>query len=172
MMIVSLYDLKQLDKFKNIPDEELLKVKYDEEVLNEAYTIGLDDTCGYRYEFCLHRPLSSKTPILGYVLRGEVRKDDEFRKSPAYTPELQMLSTMRKDVSLTRELASMSGVSFDYGKVLDEDSEKWESEDSFEPNHDDTAEYISYKNSVVLAIRGYPMNDWGTLKIHAEWLKG
>ena len=172
MFVLSLYDVLQLDKFKHLTETQLISKEYDEEVLKEAYTVGLAIDEGYNYEYQQHRPVSSKKPLYGFVLKGEVRTDAAFRKSPLYTPEMQMLSTVRSDVSLTRELGSMSGVSFDYGKTIDEDAEKWDSEDSFEPDADEKSKMIFAMNALVLQIRGNPDNEWGKWKNFLEWKNG
>lgn len=169
MFVLSVYDVLQLDKFKHLTELEIISKQYDEEVIKEAFTVGMAIDEGYNYEYQQHRPVSSKKPLYGFVLKGEVRTDSEFRKSPLYTPEMQMLSTVRSDVSLTRELGSMSGVSFDYGKTIDEDAEKWDSEDSFEPDADEKAKMILAMNQMVLQIRGNPYNDWGKWKTFTEW---
>ena len=169
MFVLSVHDLLQLDKFKGMTELQLIAKENDEEVLKEAYTVGLADDEGYTYEYQQHRPISSKTPIYGYVLKGEVRKDSAFRRSPMYTPEMQILSTVRSDVSLTKELGNMSGVSFDYGKVLEEDSEKWDSEDNFEPDASVMTLLIEQKNALVKQIRGNPYNEWGKWKNILEW---
>lgn len=171
MFVLSVQDILKLDKFKHLSEIQLLDKKYDKEVLEEAYTVGLADDEGYTYEYQQHRPISSKKPIYGYVLKGEVRKDPAFRKSSVYTPEMQMLSTVRSDVSLTKELGMMSGVSFDYGKTIQEESEKWDTEDSYEPDADTRSDELFVMNELVKRIRGNPYNDWGKLKTFGEWVE-
>ena len=130
MFVLSVHDLLQLDKFKHLTEFEIVDKEYDKAVLEEAKTIGLDVDSGYAYEAALHRPMSSKTPVMGFRLIGEVRTDREFRLSSVYTPEMQMLSTTRTDVSLTKELAGLSGTTFNAAKYIDDDLPP----DSLEPD--------------------------------------
>jgi len=167
MFVLSVHDLLQLDKFKHLTEFEIVDKQYDKVVIEEAKTVGLDVEAGYTYEAALHRPMSSKTPVMGFRLIGEVRTDREFRLSPMYTPEMQMLSTTRTDVSLTRELASLSGTTFNATKYLDDDIPP----DSLEPDETLHTNKIKELNDKLLKIRGYPFNEWQKLKSFKEWQK-
>lgn len=170
MFTLSLSDVQQLDIFKGFPQLELIQKKYDEAILKEAFTIGMDIDDGYAYEYHLHRPLSSKVPVLGFVLKGSYRKDAEFRHSPAYTPEAQILSSLRSDVSLTRELCSLSGTSFDYSKMLEEDKERdREDVDSVEDDYNQNLITIGIMTQYLKDARGTPFNDYGNFKNYREW---
>lgn len=170
MFCLSLYDIRQLQQFKGIPELELIQKKYDSSILEQAFTIGMDTEDGYCFEYHLHRPLSSKVPVLGFVLKGSYRKDAEFRHSPAYTPEAQILSSLRSDVSLTRELCSLSGTSFDYSKMLEDDKEKdREDIDSVEEDFDENTKLISMMTTFLIQVRGTPFNDYGNFRNYREW---
>lgn len=170
MFTISLHDIKQLQQFKGIPELELIQKKYDADIITEAYDIGMDVTDGYCYQYHLHRPLSSKVPIMGFVLKGSYRKDAEFRHSAAYTPEAQILSSLRSDVSLTRELCSLSGTSFDYSKMLEEERERdREDIDSVEDDFDENTKLIEMMTTFLIQARGTPFNDWGNFKSYKEW---
>jgi len=173
MFTLSLQDVKQLAMFRGIPELELIQKKYDEAILKQAFTIGMDINDGYNYEYHLHRTLSSKVPVLGFVLKGSYRKDPEFRHSAAYTPEAQILSSLRSDVSLTRELCSLSGTSFDYSKMLEEDRERdREDVDSVEESFEDNTRTIGVMNELLIAARGTPYNEWGSFRTYKEWQNG
>jgi hypothetical protein len=171
MYVLSLYDVRQLTAFKGIPELELIRKQYDVAILKEAFDIGMDISDGYAYQFHLHRPLTSKEPLMGFVLKGSYRKDAEFRKSAAYTPEAQILSSLRSDVSLTRELCSLSGTSFDYSKMVEEDSEK-EREDAAnnEKNFDENTILIKTMTELLKVARGSPYNDYGNFKTYDQWI--
>ena len=170
MFCLSLNDIKQLAMFRGIPELELIQKKYDKAILEQAFTIGMDVDDGYAYSYHLHRPLSSKVTVMGFVLKGSYRKDPEFRHSAAYTPEAQILSSLRSDVSLTRELCSLSGTSFDYSKMMEEDSENArENIDSVEEEYDTNLNLIEIMNMYLLDTRGSPYNDWGNFKTYKEW---
>lgn len=170
MFCLSLHDLRQLEQFKGIPELELIQKKYDADIITQAYTIGMDVTDGYCFEYHLHRPLSSKVPVMGFVLKGSYRKDDEFRHSAAYTPEAQILSSLRSDVSLTRELCSLSGTSFDYSKMVENDAEKdREDIDSVEEDFDENTKLIAMMTALLLEARGNPYNEWGNFRNYKEW---
>ena len=173
MFCLSLNDIKQLAMFRGIPELELIQKKYDESILKQAFTIGMDINDGYCYEYHLHRPLSSKVPVLGFVLKGSYRKDPEFRHSAAYTPEAQILSSLRSDVSLTRELCSLSGTSFDYSKMTEEDRERdREDVDSIEESFEDNTRTIGIMNELLIAARGTAYNEWGSFRTYEEWQNG
>lgn len=173
MFTLSLYDIKQLAMFRGIPELELIQKKYDEAILKQAFTIGMDINDGYCFEYHLHRPISSKVPVLGFVLKGSYRKDPEFRHSAAYTPEAQILSSLRSDVSLTRELCSLSGTSFDYSKMMEEDSENdRENIDSVEDDFNDNTKLINIMTALLIEARGNPYNEYGNFKTQKEWQNG
>ena len=173
MFTCSLHDIRQLDQFKGIPEVLLIQKEYDSAILKEAFTIGMDIDDGFCYEYHLHRPLSSKVPVIGFVLKGSYRKDDEFRHSAAYTPEAQILSSLRSDVSLTRELCSLSGTSFDYSKMLEDEKENdRENIDSNEEDFDENAKLITMMTALLLEARGNPYNEWGNFKTYKEWQNG
>lgn len=173
MFYASSQDLLKLDKFAHLTPLKLIDKKYDKAILEECFTIGLDKEAGYMWDYCLHRPLMSKVPVLDFRLVGEVRKDSDFRKSPAYTVEMQMLSSLRQDVSLTRELCSLSGTSFDYSKMLEEDKENdRENIDSIEESFEDNARTIGIMNELLIAARGTPYNEWGSFRTYEEWQNG
>ena len=173
MFYISSQDLLKLDKFAHLTPLKLIDKKYDKAILDECFTIGLDKEAGYMWDYSLHRPLMSKVPVLDFRLVGEVRKDSDFRKSPAYTIEMQMLSSLRQDVSLTRELCSLSGTSFDYSKMLEEDRERdREDIDSVEESFEDTARTIGIMNELLIAARGTQYNEWGSFKTFEEWKNG
>ena len=170
MFTLSLHDIRQLDQFKGIPEVLLVNKEYDSAILKEAFTIGMDINDGYCYEYHLHRPLSSKVPVMGFVLKGSYRKDDEFRHSAAYTPEAQILSSLRSDVSLTRELCSLSGTSFDYSKMLEDEKENdRENIDSNEEDFDENTKLIAMMTALLIEARGNPYNEWGNFKTQKEW---
>ena len=172
MFYVSVQDLLQLNKFKHLTEQQLISKENDKEVLKEAFIVGMDIEAGYTYEPALHRPLSGNKAIVGYRLIGEVRKDREFRLSSFYTPEMQMLSSLRSDISLTKELRSLSGTTFDYGKVVEEDAEKdRESAESIEKDFDKDTALIKLLTAQVLQVRGSHFNEWQTLKSFKEWHK-
>ena len=170
MFVLSLHDVRQLQQFKGIPELSLIEKKHDKAILEQAFTIGMDIEDGYSYEYHLHRPLSSKVPVMGFVLKGSYRKDAEFRKSAAYTPEAQILSSLRSDVSLTRELCSLSGTSFDYSKMVETDAEK-DREDigSVEDDFDENTKLIEMMTAFLIQARGNPYNEWGNFKSYREW---
>ena len=173
MFCLSLNDIKQLAMFRGIPELELIQKKYDEAILKEAFTIGMDIEDGYAYEYHLHRPLSSKVPVMGFVLKGSYRKDAEFRHSSAYTPEAQILSSLRSDVSLTRELCSLSGTSFDYSKMVETDAEKdREDIDSVEEDFDENTKLIEMMTTFLIQARGSCYNEYGNFKSFKEWHNG
>ena len=173
MFVLSLHDVRQLQQFKGIPELSLIEKKHDKAILKEAFTIGMDIEDGYCFEYHLHRPLSSKAPVMGFVLKGSYRKDAEFRKSAAYTPEAQILSSLRSDVSLTRELCSLSGTSFDYSKMLEEDRERdREDIDSVEDDFDENTKLIEMMTAFLIQARGNPYNEWGNFKNQKEWHNG
>lgn len=170
MFYVSSQDLLKLDKFAHLTPLKLIDKKYDKAILEECCTIGLDKEAGYMWDYSLHRPLTSKTPVLDFRLVGEVRKDSDFRKSPAYTVEMQMLSSLRQDVSLTRELCSLSGTSFDYSKMLEEDRERdREDVDSVEESFEDNTRTIGIMNELLIAARGTAYNEYGNFRNFREW---
>ena len=170
MYVLSLHDIRQLQQFKGIPELSLIEKKHDAAILKEAFTIGMDIEDGFCYEYHLHRPLSSKVPVMGFVLKGSYRKDAEFRKSPAYTPEAQILSSLRSDVSLTRELCSLSGTSFDYSKMLEEERERdREDVDSVEEDFDENTKLIEMMTAFLTQARGSCYNEWGNFKTLKEW---
>ena len=170
MFYISSQDLLKLDKFAHLTPLKLIDKKYDKAILEECFTIGLDKEAGYMWDYSLHRPLTSKAPVLDFRLVGEVRKDSDFRKSPAYTVEMQMLSSLRQDVSLTRELCSLSGTSFDYSKMLEEDRERdREDIDSVEESFEDNTRTIGIMNELLIAARGTAYNEWGSFKTYQEW---
>lgn len=170
MFCLSLHDIRQLQQFKGIPELSLIEKKNDKAILEQAFTIGMDITDGYCYEYHLHRPLSSKVPVLGFVLKGSYRKDAEFRHSPAYTPEAQILSSLRSDVSLTRELCSLSGTSFDDSKMLEEDKERdREDIDSVEDDYNQNLITIGIMMQYLKDARGTPCNDYGNFRNYKEW---
>lgn len=170
MFVLSLHDVRQLQQFKGIPELSLIEKKHDKAILKEAFTIGMDIEDGFCYEYHLHRPLSSKVPIMGFVLKGSYRKDAEFRHSPAYTPEAQILSSLRSDVSLTRELCSLSGTSFDYSKMLEEERERdREDIDSVEEDFDENTKLIEMMTAFLTQARGNSYNDYGNFKNYREW---
>lgn len=170
MFCLSMCDVKQLQQFKGIPELELIRKEYDKSILEQAFEIGMDINDGYAFEYHLHRPLSSKVPIMGFVLKGSHRKDSEFRKSAAYTPEAQILSSLRSDVSLTRELCSLSGTSFDYSKMVETDAEKdREDIDSVEEDFDENTKLIEMMTAFLIQARGNPYNEWGNFKTCKEW---
>lgn len=170
MFVLSLHDVRQLQQFKGIPELSLIEKKHDKAILEQAFTIGMDIEDGYSYEYHLHRPLSSKVPVMGFVLKGSYRKDAEFRKSAAYTPEAQILSSLRSDVSLTRELCSLSGTSFDYSKMVETDAEKdREDIDSVEEDFDENTKLIEMMTAFLIQARGNPYNEWGNFKSYREW---
>lgn len=170
MFTLSLHDIRQLQQFKGIPELSLIEKKHDKAILKEAFTIGMDIEDGFCYEYHLHRPLSSKVPIMGFVLKGSYRKDAEFRKSAAYTPEAQILSSLRSDVSLTRELCSLSGTSFDYSKMLEEERERdREDVDSVEEDFDENTKLIEMMTAFLIQARGNCYNEWGNFKSFKEW---
>ena len=170
MYVISLHDIRQLQQFKGIPELTLIEKKYDAAILKEAFTIGMDIEDGYCFEYHLHRPLSSKVPVMGFVLKGSYRKDAEFRKSAAYTPEAQILSSLRSDVSLTRELCSLSGTSFDYSKMVETDAEKdREDIDSVEEDFDENTKLIEMMTAFLIQARGNPYNEWGNFRNYKEW---
>lgn len=173
MFVLSLHDIKQLQQFKGVPELSLIEKKYDKEILEQAFTIGMDINDGYMYEYHLHRPLSSKVPVMGFVLKGSYRKDAEFRHSAAYTPEAQILSSLRSDVSLTRELCSLSGTSFDYSKMLEEDRERdREDVDSVEDDYNQNLITIGIMTQYLKDARGNPYNEYGNFKSYKEWMNG
>ena len=173
MFTYSLHDIRQLQQFKGIPELSLIEKKYDAAILKEAFTIGMDIDDGYVYEYHLHRPLSSKVPVMGFVMKGSYRKDAEFRKSAAYTPEAQILSSLRSDVSLTRELCSLSGTSFDYSKMLEEERERdREDIDSVEEDFDENTKLIEMMTAFLIQARGNPYNEWGNFRNYKEWHNG
>lgn len=172
MFCLSLHDIRQLQQFKGIPELSLICKEHDKAILKEAFTIGMDIDDGFCYEYHLHRPLSSKVPVMGFVLKGSYRKDAEFRKSAAYTPEAQILSSLRSDVSLTRELCSLSGTSFDYSKMLEEERERdREDIDSVEEDFDENAKLIEMMTAFLTQARGNPYNSYGNFKTQKEWLE-
>jgi hypothetical protein len=117
--------------------------------------------------------LTRKLDTLDFRLVGEVRKDSDFRKSPAYTVEMQMLSSLRQDVSLTRELCSLSGTSFDYSKMLEEDKENdRENIDSNEEDFDENTKLIAMMTALLIEARGNPYNEYGNFKTQKEWQNG
>ena len=173
MFTLSLHDIRQLQQFKGIPELSLIEKKHDKAILKEAFTIGMDIEDGFCYEYHLHRPLSSKVPIMGFVLKGSYRKDAEFRKSAAYTPEAQILSSLRSDVSLTRELCSLSGTSFDYSKMVETDAEKdREDIDSVEEDFVENTKLIEMMTAFLIQARGNPYNDYGNFRNYKEWQDG
>lgn len=170
MFTLSLHDIRQLDQFKGIPELELIQKKYDADIITQAYTIGMDVTDGYCFEYHLHRPLSSKVPVMGFVLKGSYRKDDEFRHSAAYTPEAQILSSLRSDVSLTRELCSLSGTSFDYSKMVENEKENdRENIDSNEEDFDENTKLIAMMTALLIEARGNCYNEYGNFRNYKEW---
>ena len=173
MFVLSLHDVRQLQQFKGTPELELIKKQHDLNILEEAFTIGMDINDGYAYSYHLHRPLSSKVPVMGFVLKGSYRKDAEFRKSAAYTPEAQILSSLRSDVSLTRELCSLSGTSFDYSKMLGEERERdREDVDSVEEDFDENTKLIEMMTAFLIQARGSCYNEYGNFKNQREWQNG
>ena len=170
MFCLSIYDVRQLDQFKGIPEVLLIQKEYDSAILKQAFTVGMDINDGYTYEYHLHRPLSSKVSVLGFVLKGSYRKDPEFRNSAAYTPEAQILSSLRSDVSLTRELCSLSGTSFDYSKMLEEEKENArENIDSIEEDFDENTKLIAMMTALLIEARGTPYNAYGNFNNYREW---
>ena len=170
MFYISSQDLLKLDKFAHLTPLKLIDKKYDKAILDECFTIGLDKEAGYMWDYSLHRPLMSKVPVLDFRLVGEVRKDSDFRKSPAYTVEMQMLSSLRQDVSLTRELCSLSGTSFDYSKMLEEDRERdREDIDSVEESFEENTHTIGIMNELIIAARGNCYNEYGNFRNFREW---
>ena len=170
MFVLSLHDVRQLQQFKGIPELSLIEKKPDKAILKEAFTIGMDIEDGFCYQYHLHRPLSSKVPVMGFVLKGSYRKDAEFRKSAAYTPEAQILSSLRSDVSLTRELCSLSGTSFDYSKMLEEDRERdREDIDSVEEDFDENTKLIEMMTAFLIQARGNCYNEYGNFRNYKEW---
>lgn len=173
MFVLSLHDVRQLQQFKGTPELELIKKQHDLNILEEAFTIGMDINDGYAYSYHLHRPLSSKVPVMGFVLKGSYRKDAEFRKSAAYTPEAQILSSLRSDVSLTRELCSLSGTSFDYSKMLGEERERdREDVDSVEEDFDENTKLIEMMTTFLIQARGNCYNEYGNFRNYKEWHDG
>ena len=173
MFYISSKDLLKLDKFAHLTPLKLIDKKYDKAILDECYTIGLDKEAGYMWDYCLHRPLFSKVPVLDFRLVAEVRKDSDFRKSAAYTAEMQMLSSLRQDVSLTRELCSLSGTSFDYSKMLEGDAERdREDVDSIEEDFEENTSIMGIMNELLIAARGTAYNEWGNFKTQKEWMNG
>lgn len=170
MFILSLQDVRKLKDFAGIPELELIRKEHDKPILKQAFEIGMDIEEGYAYEYHLHRPMTSKLPVMGFVLKGNYRKDAEFRKSAAYTPEAQILSSLRSDVSLTRELCSLSGTSFDYSKMLEEDRERdREDIDSVEEDFDENTKLIEMMTAFLIQARGNPYNEWGNFRNYKEW---
>lgn len=170
MFVLSLHDVRQLQQFKGIPELSLIEKKYDKAILKEAFTIGMDIEDGYCFEYHLHRPLSSKVPVMGFVLKGSYRKDPEFRHSAAYTPEAQILSSLRSDVSLTRELCSLSGTSFDYSKMVENEKENdRENIDSNEEDFDENTKLIAMMTALLLEARGNCYNEYGNFRNYKEW---
>ena len=170
MFYISSQDLLKLDKFAHLTPLKLIDKKYDKAILDECFTIGLDKEAGYMWDYSLHRPLMSKVPVLDFRLVGEVRKDSDFRKSPAYTVEMQMLSSLRQDVSLTRELCSLSGTSFDYSKMTEVDVENdRENIDSVEDDFNDNTKLINIMTALLIEARGNPYNEYGNFRNFQEW---
>lgn len=166
MFYCSISDLTKLDQFKGKKQFEIIHPDNDFDVLAACYPIGLDIDAGYTYRACQHRNLQNKI-VVGIRLEGSYRTDSEFRRSICYTPEVQILSNIRQDISLVQELCKMSGSSFNYGNVLDADAPEEREEDV--EGCDEIMMQVKQLQMIIDEVRGSPYNDYGNLKSWKEW---
>jgi hypothetical protein len=172
MFSLSVSDILRVDEFKELNELELIQIKNDERVLNQARTAGLDVTSGYHYFAAKHKNLRGKV-VVGYVLSGDLRSDKSFRDSIACTPELLTLCHLSKDVSLHQEMQKLSGGSFAYGKTAEDDADNdRESESLYEPDYKEVENQINLLNKIAYDIRGTYTGANGGVKSFYEWQEG
>jgi hypothetical protein len=116
---LSLYDLIQIDKFKQaIKDGDQKKA---EEVLHEN---GLAVGLGYEQVVCTHRCLTRKEPWYGVRYEGSERTDKEFLATGSASLDAHIASS--GDMTLRKELKNMSKTS---ESVSTNEFKEWGEED-------------------------------------------
>jgi hypothetical protein len=169
VLSISVSDILKVERFKHLNEAQLIHPKNDYDVLQEAFTVGMDITQGYKYEASQHLNIKNQ-PVIGYRLIGEIRNDKEFRNSSLCTAELRTLSNLRQDVTLVQELQKLQGGNFSYGKDADEDVENdRDYQDSFEDGYKAVEKQIDMLNDLATHIRGCSIGENGGLKTYGEW---
>lgn len=173
MRSCSLRDIKRVPKFSHLSELELVKPKYDEQLIPVLYALGMDTNQPMQYLANNMRDYAGETGV-GIRIVGELRTDREFINSGMCNTIERIILSGQTDVSLMMELVSLMAHTLDFKAFFDENEvDESEHEDLplclTEPNWKDTAETIDALNNAILQIRGCPFREDGSLKTWQEY---
>ena len=103
---ISFSDVLKIPEFNGLNQFDLLPRKMDSRVLPYLYLMGADVDKVYSVQACLHRPIGSTKPIMGYRYSLMERTDREWVTSRAAS--LAALIASQTDNELKSDLIRMS----------------------------------------------------------------
>jgi len=170
MINISLNDLLLFPELSSYTEDELLPTYMDIITLPFLHKLGLDTMQGYEFVANNFRTLQD-TVILGYHVSGEIRRDDEWRKSPLCSTLDRMIITTKEDISLTRELCSLMNCSLNYKSFdIGEEETVIDYEDDCEPTYEAVSGIMLEMREKLLAVRGSSLGADGGMKTYEEYL--
>lgn len=171
---ISFSDVLLIDEFKGLRELDLLDVKMDSRVLPYLHQLGLNKNDGYEVVAYKHRNLQSKV-VVGFMYSGNIRTDEEFRRSKLCTLMDRVIMSSKKDFSLTKELCTMMGGNSSAYSNINEDNEKSEKDylelDLYEEDYEQVEKQLEQLRSIIKFVRGNPYGNDGSLKREEEYLK-
>lgn len=174
MINISFSDVLLIDEFKGLRELDLLDVKMDAKALPYLHELGLNKNAGYEIIAHKHRNLQNKV-VVGFMYSGDIRQDDNFRKSKFCTLMDRVIMSAKKDFSLTKELCTMMGGSSSAYSNINEDDEKSEKDylelDLYEDDFEQVLKQLEQMRSIITFARGNPHSESGSLKTNEEYLQ-
>lgn len=174
MRTCSFRDLLVCEELSHIKNEISLLHPSNDGVMERILgAIGFDVAYPIAYIPSKHRDMQGKVAV-GYVAVGEISCNRNFINGKLSTTEDRIIAAGYQDISLARELASLSGQSRSFAEFVeveaaDEESVNYDSANEVEPDYTFVESQIKQLAEIRDTIRGSMYNSWGEVKTLAEY---
>lgn len=171
--VFSFRDLQRIPELSHLNEIDMLSIANDKLINSYLAVLGFNIDAAILYEPSKHRDLQNKVAV-GFRAVGVITQDRAYLNSPLCTPTERMIAASFTDMSLTKELAKLSGTS-SHPELTDmrvnnigDNSSKQEYEYS-EPDYEEVTKQIEFFTILRDQIRGNPYNEYGSLKTANEY---
>lgn len=172
--VMSFRDLQRIPELSHLREPDMLSIANDKLINSFLSQLGFNTDAAVFYEVAKHRDLQNKVAV-GFRAVGTITQDRAYLNSPMCTPIERMIAASQTDMSLTRELAKLSGTSShseltNNAASLSSDSQQ--DSEYTEPDCDEVAAQIKQLEELRDFIRGSAYNEYGSLKTAEEYAAG
>jgi hypothetical protein len=162
----SFRDLLLIPALSRYNEIELLHPVLDPLVNSYLGQLGFNMGCAIQYIPSKHRDMQDNVAV-GFRACGEISTDRDFINSPLCSITERMIAAYQVDPGLAKELANLMGNSISFKDTeYDGDTEEEDfPEELVEADYEDVANQIRELEKIRDQIRGYPYDEYGSLKL-------